>query len=62
MTPVTQVSVTKPADNPNAVQVTFWVQAEEGGGLTAFTTIIDPANGTFTFPQEDAEAVFPTAS
>src|SRR6185436_5661515 len=34
--PVTQVSVTKPADNPSAIQVTFWVQAEEASGLTAF--------------------------
>ena len=60
--PVTQVSVTKPADNPSAIQVTFWVQAEEASGLTAFTTTIDPANGTFTFPVQDDEAVFPTAS
>ena len=60
--PVTQVSVTKPADNPSAIQVTFWVQAEDASGLTAFTSIIDPANGTFTFPVEDAQAVFPTSS
>jgi hypothetical protein len=58
--PVTQISVTKPADNPNAIQVTFWVQAEDASGLTAFTTTIDPANGTFTFPTQDDEAVFPT--
>ena len=49
-------------DNPSAIQVTFWVQAEEASGLTAFTTTIDPANGTFTFPVQDDEAVFPTAS
>jgi hypothetical protein len=60
--PVTQVAVTKPADNPNGIQVTFWVQAEDASGLTAFTSTIDPANGTFTFPVEDSEAVFPTAS
>ena len=57
--PVEQVSVTKPADNPDAIQVTFWVKAEEGDGLTAFTSTIDPANQTFTFPMEDTEAVFP---
>jgi hypothetical protein len=60
--PVTQVSVTKPADNPSAIQVTFWVQAEDASGLTAFTSTIDPANGTFTFPVQDDKAVFPTAS
>jgi len=60
--PIQQVSVTKPAENPDAIQVSFWVQAEEGDELTAFTSIIDPANQTFTFPQEDPEAVFPTAS
>ena len=37
-TPVTQVSVTKPADNPTGLQVTFWVQAGDASGLTAFTT------------------------
>jgi hypothetical protein len=61
-TPVTQVSVTKPADNPTGIQVTFWVQAEDASGLTAFTTTIDPAAGSFTFPVEDDAAVFPTAS
>jgi len=61
-TPVTQVSVTKPADNPTGIQVTFWVQAEDASGLTAFTTTIDPASGTFTFPTQDDEAVFPAAS
>jgi hypothetical protein len=60
--PIKQVAVSKPADNPDAIQVTFWVQAEEGDELTAFTSTIDPANKTVTFPQEDAEAVFPTAS
>jgi hypothetical protein len=60
--PVTQISVTKPADNPSAIQVTFWVQAEDASGLTAFTTMIDPASGTFTFPVEDSQAIFPTAS
>ena len=60
--PVTQVSVTKPADNPNGIQVTFWVQAEDASGLTAFTSTIDPSSGTFTFPAEDSTAVFPTAS
>jgi hypothetical protein len=59
--PVTQVSVTKPADNPNGIQVTFWVQAEDASGLTAFTSTIDPANGTFTFPVQDDQAVFPTS-
>jgi hypothetical protein len=58
----TQVSVTKPADNPNAIQITFWVPSSEGSGLDAFTTTIDPAAGTFTFPTADTEAVFPTAS
>ena len=58
----TQVAVTKPADNPNAIQITFWVPAEEGSGLAAFTTTIDPSAGTFTFPTADSEAVFPTAS
>ena len=61
-TPVAQVSVTKPADNPNGIQVTFWVPAEGASGLTAFTTTIDPASGTFTFPTQDDEAVFPAAS
>jgi len=60
--PVTQVSVTKPTDNPSAIQVTFWVQSEDASGLTAFTSTIDPANQTVTFPVEDSEAVFPTAS
>lgn len=57
--PVEQVSVTKPADNPDAIQITFWVKAEEGDELTAFTSVINPANQTFTFPMEDPEAVFP---
>jgi hypothetical protein len=60
--PLKQVAVSKPADNPDAIQVSFWVQAEEGDGLTAFTSIIDPASNTVTFPMEDAEAVFPAAS
>ena len=60
--PVTQVSVTKPTDNPSGIQVTFWVQAEDASGLTAFTSTIDPANQTVTFPIEDDKAVFPTAS
>jgi len=60
--PIKQVSVTKPADNPDLIQVSFWVQAEEGDELTAFTSTIDPANKTVTFPLEDAEAVFPAAS
>ena len=58
----TQVSVTKPADNPNGIQITFWVQSEEGSGLDAFMTTIDPTNQTFTFPVAAADAVFPTAS
>ena len=58
----TQVSVTKPADNPNGIQITFWVPAEDASGLTAFTTTIDPAAGTFTFPTQDDTAVFPAAS
>jgi len=57
--PVQQVAVTKPADNPAAIQVSFWVKAEEGDELTAFTSTIDPANQTVTFPAEDPEAVFP---
>jgi hypothetical protein len=60
--PVQQISVTKPADDPTGIQVTFWVAAEEGSGLEAFTSIIDPTNKTFTFPEPDTEAVFPTAS
>ena len=57
--PIEQVSVTKPADNPDAIQVTFWVKPEEGEGLTAFTSTIDPAGQTVTFPIEDPDAVFP---
>jgi len=60
--PVTQVSVTKSADNPNAIQVTFWVQEADASGLSAFTSTIDPSAGTFTFPVADDSAVFPTAS
>lgn len=60
--PIEQVSVTKPADNPSAIQVTFWVKSEDGKSLTAFTSTIDPANQTVTFPVQDATAVFPTAS
>jgi hypothetical protein len=60
--PVTQVSVTNSPDNANGIQVTFWVQAEDASGVTAFTSTIDPANETFTLPEEDSEAVFPAAS
>jgi hypothetical protein len=60
--PIKQVSVTKPADNPELIQVSFWVQAEEGDELTAFTSTINPAAKTVTFPLEDTEAVFPAAS
>jgi hypothetical protein len=60
--PVTQVAVTKPADNPDAIQVTFWVPSDEGSGLSAFSSTINPANQTITFPTEDTEAVFPRAS
>jgi len=59
---VTQVAVTPSPDNPSAIQITFWVPSEEGSGLDAFTSTIDPANQTFTFPTQDTEAVFPTAS
>jgi hypothetical protein len=60
--PVQQIHVTKPADDPNKIQATFWVAAEEGSGVEAFTWVIDPVNKTFTPPQSDPEAVFPTAS
>jgi hypothetical protein len=59
--PVTQIAVTQPADNPDAIQVTFWVPSAEGSGLTAFTSTINPVNQTVTFPVEDSQAVFPTA-
>jgi len=58
--PLKQVAVTKPADNPGAIQVTFWVKAEAGNGDTAFTSTIDPADETVTFPVADPTAVFPT--
>ena len=57
--PIKQVAVSRPADNPDAVQLTFWVAAEEeGGDDVAFTSVFDPANLTVSFPAEDPEAVF----
>jgi hypothetical protein len=60
--PIKQLAVTKSADNPDAIQVTFWVKAEDADTDTAFTSTIDPANQTVTIPVEDSTAVFPTTS
>jgi len=60
--PIEQVAVAKSADNPSAIEVTFWVKSEDGKSTTVFTSTIDPANETVTFPIEDASAVFPTTS
>jgi hypothetical protein len=61
-TPLKQVAVAKPATSTDLIQVTFWVLSEDGKTDTAFTSTIDPANQTVTFPVEDPNAVFPTTS
>lgn len=60
--PIEQVAVAKSTDHPSAIEVTFWVKSEDGKSTTAFTSTIDPATETVTFPIEDASAVFPTTS
>ena len=57
--PIKQLAVAKSADNPDAIDVTFWVLAEAGKSDTAFTSTIDPAAQLVTIPLEDAKAVFP---
>jgi len=60
--PIKQLAVAKSVDSPGAIQVTFWVKAEDATTDTAFTSTIDPANQTVTIPVEDSTAVFPTTS
>ena len=60
--PIKQLAVAKSADSPGAIQVTFWVKAEDATTDTAFTSTIDPANQTVTIPVEDSTAVFPTTT
>jgi hypothetical protein len=55
----TKVLVDRPAGDPNMLEVTFWTPAEEAEGELAFTSAVDLANQTVTFPVEDSEAVFP---
>ena len=57
--PIKQLAVAKSADNPDAIDITFWVLAEDGKSDTAFKSTVDPAAQLVTIPIEDAKAVFP---
>jgi hypothetical protein len=57
--PIQQVLVERDAANANVVTLTLWANDAETGELTAFTTTLDVAARTLSFPAENPDAVFP---
>jgi hypothetical protein len=59
--PVQQVLVERDAANANVVTLTYWAIDPEtpDDPAVAFTTTVDVAGGTLTFPTQNDEAVFP---
>ena len=59
--PVQQVLVERDAANANVVTLTYWAIDPEAPDdpAVAFTTTVDVAGGTITFPTQNDEAVFP---
>ena len=58
--PIEQVLVERDAADANVVTLTLWANDAETGELTAFTTTVDVAGQTITFPAENPDAVFPS--
>jgi hypothetical protein len=58
--PIQQVLVERDAADANVVTITYWATDAETGEVAAFTTVMDIAAQTMSFPTENPEAVFPS--